>query len=335
MRKLIIILLLIPILSIWQNFTTKFKTDNLEYRIDSTNTLLSKFYFESCGISIPSQYVGFKFDNPNDFACTGGLPSTTELVDFQLGSGGGSSTPSTPIPMTNQSAVQSFINSNLLPDIGTAFSITTNANDIIYIYDAVNDEVQVWYNTNVAPATLGTYSNNFVVSPLGANSGCDKPIPQLSITTAPSGGNALLVKVCEPLNVVTSIDSNLSRKVVSIDNWADSNTLSRKLVLIGNTISTSPISTTATFGSVAESNNLYTTTQSITTTTAIEIVVENTGSANTTIVYGGITLPLNAGIQRIFTSKWDESKRVYTPISSLTVNGTATSQIFINIKKIQ
>lgn len=49
MKKILIIILLIPILGISQNFTNKFKTDSLEYRIDSTNTLLSQFTFASCG----------------------------------------------------------------------------------------------------------------------------------------------------------------------------------------------------------------------------------------------------------------------------------------------
>lgn len=37
MKKLIF--LFIPLLTFGQNFNTKFKTDSLEYRIDSTNTL--------------------------------------------------------------------------------------------------------------------------------------------------------------------------------------------------------------------------------------------------------------------------------------------------------
>lgn len=40
MKKLIIILLFIPIISIGQNFNTKFKTDSLEYRIDSINATI-------------------------------------------------------------------------------------------------------------------------------------------------------------------------------------------------------------------------------------------------------------------------------------------------------
>lgn len=48
MKKILIIILFTPLLSIGQNFTTKFKTDSLEYRIDSTNTLLSQFTFTDC-----------------------------------------------------------------------------------------------------------------------------------------------------------------------------------------------------------------------------------------------------------------------------------------------
>lgn len=46
MKKLIF--LFIPLLTFGQNFNTKFKTDSLEYRIDSTNTLLNQFTFADC-----------------------------------------------------------------------------------------------------------------------------------------------------------------------------------------------------------------------------------------------------------------------------------------------
>ena len=76
-------------------------------RIDTTNSILSKLYFETCGIIIPSNYEGYKFDNGVDFGCTGGLPSTTELVDFQ--SNCGNVPLAIPIPMTDQIAVQAYV----------------------------------------------------------------------------------------------------------------------------------------------------------------------------------------------------------------------------------
>ena len=171
-------------------------------RIDTTNSILSKLYFETCGIIIPSNYEGYKFDNGVDFGCTGGLPSTTELVDFE--SNCGSVPLAIPIPMTDQIAVQAYINSYVLPLVASCFAISTNPNDIIYIYDSANDEVQVWYNTNVSPTTLGQYPNNFEIAILGSGSGCDKVVPLNPVAIAPqSSESALLVKICEPLSVTT------------------------------------------------------------------------------------------------------------------------------------
>lgn len=204
MKKILIIILLIPILGISQNSTNKFKTDSLEYRIDSTNTLLSQFTFASCGVSIPSNFLGYKFDNQNDLSCTGALPSTTEVCDFQHC---GQSTPTPCIPMSNQSAMQGFINSTLIPDLNVCFGTSLVANDIIYLYNSALNEVEVWYNPTLI--TINPQPHNFVISPIGTNSACEKPFPSIPITTSSIvGGNGLLVKVCEPLNVVTDTTIN-------------------------------------------------------------------------------------------------------------------------------
>lgn len=205
MKKILIIILFTPLLSIGQNFTTKFKTDSLEYRIDSTNTLLNQFTFVDCGESIPSGFLGYKFDNAVDLACSGGLPSTTEICEFQHCI---SSVPPTCIAMSDQSGMQNFINSTLIPDLNACYGTSLVANDIIYLYNATLDEVEVWYNP--ALITANPTPHNFVISPLGTNSGCEKPFPSIPIATSSigSGGDALLVKVCEPLSVITDTTIN-------------------------------------------------------------------------------------------------------------------------------
>ena len=205
MKKLIF--LFIPLLTFGQNFSTKFKTDSLEFRIDSTNTLLNKFSFVGCGENIPSGFLGYKFDNAVDLACSGGLPSTTEICDFKHCI---SSVPPTCIAMSDQSGMQNFINSTLIPDLNACYGTSLVANDIIYLYNATLDEVEVWYNP--ALITANPTPHGFVISPLGTNSGsgCEKSFPSIPIATSSigSGGNALLVKVCEPLSVITDTTIN-------------------------------------------------------------------------------------------------------------------------------
>lgn len=227
-------------LRVWFN-TTLYDDSAIVRRIDTTNSILSKLYFENCGIVVPSNYEGYKFDNAIDFACTGGLPSTTELVDFQ--SNCGNVPLAIPIPMTDQIAVQSYINSFVLPLVASCFAISTNPNDIIYIYDSANDEAQVWYNTNVSPITLGQYPTNFVVAPIGTGSACEKPVPLITVTAQPSGNNALLVKVCEPLNVNQDTTIN-----TVIREMRDS--ISRQNEILLNQTTPTPTLTTPTYSSV-------------------------------------------------------------------------------------
>lgn len=188
--------------SIADTFTTK--SDTVINRIDSTNKILSKFYFESCGASIPSNFLGYKFDNTIDFACTGNSPSSTEVCDFQHCT---QSTPLTCIAMSNQNAMQAFINSTLIPALNACYGLSLINDDIIYLYNSTLDEVEVWYNPILI--TANPTPHNFVISPIGTNSNCDKPFPSIPITTSTLGGvNALLVKVCEPLSVNTDTTIN-------------------------------------------------------------------------------------------------------------------------------
>lgn len=316
MKKILIIILLIPILGISQNFTNKFKTDSLEYRIDSTNTLLSQFTFASCGVSIPSNFLGYKFDNSIDLACTGNSPSSTEVCDFQHCT---QSTPLTCIAMNNQNAMQSYINSTLIPDLNTCFGTSLVANDIIYIYNSALDEVEVWYNPTLI--AINPQPHNFVISPIGTNSACEKPFPSIPIASSSivSGDNALLVKLCEPLNISDTTHQSIF------------NEINNNIQNIYNIINTS----SSLVGSNATTINLHTTTTAISISNVLEIIVENIGSTNTTITYGGVSITLNAGQQRLFTSVYDEGVKRYTPIPSLTVVGTASSPIVVTRKVFQ
>ena len=184
--------------------TNQFILKDIYKKIDTTNTILNNLYFVGCGESIPIGFIGYKFENAVDLSCSGGLPSTTEVCDFQHCL---SSTPPSCIPMANQAAMQNFINSTLIPDLNACYGTSLVANDIIYIYNSALDEVEVWYNP--ALLTAANPPHNFVIAPIGTGASCEKPFPSIPIaTSALSGGDALLVKVCEPLNVVTDTTIN-------------------------------------------------------------------------------------------------------------------------------
>lgn len=184
--------------------TNQFILKDIYKKIDTTNTILNNLYFVGCGENIPIGFIGYKFDNAVDLSCSGGLPSTTEVCDFQHCV---SSVPPICIPMSNQAAMQNFINSTLIPDLNTCYGTSLVANDIIYIYNSALDEVEVWYNPTLLAAANPPH--NFDIAPIGTGASCEKPFPSIPIaTSALSGGDALLVKVCEPLNVVTDTTIN-------------------------------------------------------------------------------------------------------------------------------
>lgn len=199
-------------------------------KIDSTNIILRQLTFESCGSSIPSNFVGFKFDNANDYTCAGTSPTQIEYADFQHC---GQSIPNTPIPATAQSWVQKFINDTLIPDLNACYGLSLVSNDIIYLYNSSTDEVEVWYNPVILSASNPPH--NFVVSQLGTNSPCVKPFPSISISNTSNGNsNALLVKVCEPLNVNTKADTTHTYILNEIFNRLDSNIIDRSHVSVTN-----------------------------------------------------------------------------------------------------
>lgn len=132
-------------------------------------------------VGLPSGAVGFDIDN-NELTCSGGLPSTSEIGDFQL-NGCSSVTPLSPIPMTDVVAMNNFINSDLIPAINACNGTSYVSGDILYQYNATSDIVTVWYHPGMDPSISSVH--NFVAGPLGSNSLCVKFIPTIPTSTTP------------------------------------------------------------------------------------------------------------------------------------------------------
>lgn len=132
-------------------------------------------------VGLPSGAVGFDIDN-NELTCSGGLPSTSEIGDFQV-NGCGSVTPLSPIPMTDVVAMNSFINSDLIPAINACLGASYVPGDILYQYNATSDIVTVWYHPGMDPSISEVH--NFVVGPLSSNNLCVKVVPTIPTSTTP------------------------------------------------------------------------------------------------------------------------------------------------------
>ena len=91
----------------------------------------------------------------------------------------------------------------------------------------------------------------------------------------------------------------------------------------------------AQFGAIADLVTSHTTSSVIPTASTLEVIVENIGTASTTITYQGVAMPIAANQQRYFYAIWDEARRVYSPIGTLVVNGTATATIVVTRKNPQ
>jgi len=91
----------------------------------------------------------------------------------------------------------------------------------------------------------------------------------------------------------------------------------------------------AQFGAVADLVTSHTTSSVIPTASTLEVIVENIGTASTTITYQGVNMPLDVKQQRVFHAIWDEARRIYSPIGTLVVNGTASATIVVIIKNPQ
>jgi hypothetical protein len=68
----------------------------------------------------------------------------------------------------------------------------------------------------------------------------------------------------------------------------------------------------------------------ITVTNTLCVILENTGVANGSFVYGGKTYTIYPGEQRKFEAILDQTKGKYSPLAALTVTGTGT-----NIRVVQ
>lgn len=91
----------------------------------------------------------------------------------------------------------------------------------------------------------------------------------------------------------------------------------------------------AQFGAVADLVTSHTTSSVIPTASTLEVIVENIGTSSTTITYQGVNMPLDVKQQRVFHAIWDEARRIYSPIGTLVVNGTASATIVVIIKNPQ
>jgi hypothetical protein len=92
---------------------------------------------------------------------------------------------------------------------------------------------------------------------------------------------------------------------------------------------------TPSFGTTADAVNFYTTNQTITVANCIFIIVENTGTTATTVTYGGVSIPLAVGQERLFEAVFNQNNAKYTPISTLSVLGTSTASILVTRKFLQ
>ncbi|WP_041258236.1 hypothetical protein [Fibrella aestuarina] len=89
------------------------------------------------------------------------------------------------------------------------------------------------------------------------------------------------------------------------------------------------------FGTNAPTLVDYTTTSSIATTGAVGFLIENMGTASTTLTYGGLSYTLQPGDQRQFSAQPDPSTNRLNPLLALTVVGTASAPLRVLTFRIQ
>lgn len=143
-------------------------------------------------------------------------------------------------------------------------------------------------------------------------------------------------------NILESIMDN-QQDGTQLSNIYDSNTGAVATVLQGAVNSTNSNTAivvserpqAAQFGAIADLVTSHTTSSVIPTASTLEVIVENIGTASTTITYQGVAMPIAANQQRYFYAIWDEARRVYSPIGTLVVNGTGTATIVVTRKNPQ
>lgn len=160
-----------------------------------------------------------------------------------------------------------------------------------------------------------------------------------------NGSNAINVRICSDVNVniVSGLQPIIDNQTNGnqITRIYDSNTGQVGTIVAGATNATNSNTAIvvterpqqAQFGAIGDTVTLHNSgVNTIPTNGALEIIVENTGTTNTTVSYQGITIPLNYNQQRVFKAIWDEAKRLYSPIGGLTVTGTVTAPIIVTRK---
>lgn len=85
----------------------------------------------------------------------------------------------------------------------------------------------------------------------------------------------------------------------------------------------------ANIGTIVDEVRQYTTTQVIDLSNALSFVFENTGTTDTTFVYGTVLSKIKPGEQVTETRAFDEITNKYSKFASLELNATATAPIKI------
>lgn len=186
--------------SVRVHFENQYIDTAVSSRIDTTNALLKQFYFENCGNAIPSTHIGWDFDLPVDFGTTDATDTWFHLLELssQHFYPPSISNPTTPILVDgNETAINSFIQSSLIADgyVGDELILVVNPDKTITIWASpsyVPNGDEFWLGTS----TPDIYTN--------------KLFP--TIPTVNQGG-ALLVKVCEPLNVEVSFPADIEYNI--------------------------------------------------------------------------------------------------------------------------
>ncbi|UHG93233.1 hypothetical protein [Spirosoma oryzicola] len=110
-----------------------------------------------------------------------------------------------------------------------------------------------------------------------------------------------------------------------------SNTLSGVIdqisALIGSGTSGTVTPAPATFGATAPTSADYTTSQTITTTNVLKILIENVGTTAATFTYSGLSYTFVQGDQRVFDAVYDATSNKLIPIASLVINPSASAPI--------
>ena len=189
--------------STWIPKSTPSICEMLDTIPDGNYTLSTKFVGLQ-GVNIPSNYVGFDFDLPNQFG-------STDATDTYLHSCGGYGAESyvppgnnvntAPVVFTDSTTIQNFINTVVIPDVNAFTGSSLQPNDIIWVVNP-NMTVTVWYNSTVSLYPFDFWAGNTNVT----NAITNKAVPQIPNSVVPTSSCILteLPSICEQLDTVPS-----------------------------------------------------------------------------------------------------------------------------------